>query len=180
MNKCRTAFSVIFMFIFYPIFASGKSTINKDIDINGSLSLNWRNVGPKEPGFEAQIQNQVYLADLYFGMDGKINKEYPFVLEFQIPTASQGRLNLYRFSTILPYGDHFELEIGKFLIPFGHYNELYRADRFLSVTRPLLYASPDSLDLVLRLNGPRPPFSAGYTDTGARLNSYPHSRYLPS
>src|SRR5688500_2268453 len=31
--------------------------------LGGSLSVNWRNVGPREPGFETQIQNEVYLAD---------------------------------------------------------------------------------------------------------------------
>ena len=68
-----------------------------------------------------------------------------------------------------------QLELGKFLIPFGHYNELYRPDQFLTVTRPLLYASPDSLDLVSRLNSPHPPISAGYTDIGLKASYYPKS-----
>jgi hypothetical protein len=37
----------------------------------------------------------------------------------------------------------------------------------------LLYASPDSIDLVVRPNSPRPPISAGYTDIGARASWYP-------
>jgi len=43
---------------------------------------------------------------------------------------------------------------------------------FMTITRPLLYASPDSLDLVVRINSPRPPFSSGYTDIGARTSYY--------
>ena len=66
-------------------------------------------------------------------------------------------------------------QFGKFLVPFGRYNELYRPDQFLTVTRPLLYASPDSLDLVVRLNSPRPPVSSGYTDIGARISYYPRN-----
>ncbi|MBI4057680.1 MAG: hypothetical protein HY399_09055 [Elusimicrobia bacterium] len=62
-------------------------------------------------------------------------------------------------------------------MPFGHYNELYRPDQFLAVTRPLLYASPDSLDLVVRLNSPRAVLSSGYTDIGARINYYPHKEH---
>ena len=179
MNQRRTAFLAVFFSISCPVFSFGKTTI-KDLDLNGSFSLNWRNVGPEKPGNETQIQNQASLSDLFFGTEGKINQEYPLVLEFQAPTISQGKLNLYRFSATIPYEDRLKLELGKFLVPFGHYNELYRADKFLSITRPLLYASPDSLDLVLRLNSPRPPFSAGYADIGARLSYYPHSRYLPS
>ena len=33
----------------------------------GSASLDWRNVGPRTPGYETQIQDEVYLADMYFG-----------------------------------------------------------------------------------------------------------------
>lgn len=179
MNKRKFLFLAVFLLISCPAFSFGKTAI-KDLDLNGSFSVNWRNIGPQTPGFERHIQDQVHLADLFFGMDGKINQEYPFVLEFQVPTASQGKLNLYRFSATIHYEDRLNFELGKFLVPFGHYNELYRADKFLSITRPLLYASPDSLDLVLRLNSPRPPFSSGYTDIGARLSYYPHSKYLPS
>lgn len=152
--------------------------IVKDLNVNGSLSLNWRLVGPRKPGFEYQIQNEVYLADIFFGFSGKISKKLPFLLEFQIPTASRGQVNLYRFSTELVYKDNLNMELGKFLVPFGHYNELYRADSFLTVTRPLLYASPDSLDLAVRLNSPRPPISSGYTDIGAKASYYPKSRHL--
>ena len=100
------------------------------------------------------------------------------MLEFQIPTASRGGISLYRFSAELLYHEKYKLELGKFLIPFGHYNELYRPDQFLTVTRPLLYASPDSLDIVSRLNSPHPPISAGYTDIGLKAGYYPKSEYF--
>jgi len=150
----------------------------KDLNVNGVMSLNWRLIGPKYPGFENQIQNEVYLADMYFGFDGKISGKFPFFLEFQIPTASRGGINLYRFSTELLYEEKYKLELGKFLIPFGHYNELYRPDQFLTVTRPLLYASPDSLDIVSRLNSPHPPISAGYTDIGVKAGYLPKSEHF--
>lgn len=153
----------------------------KDFNVNGVLSLNWRLIGPKEQGFENQIQHEVYLADMYFDFDGKISGKFPFLLEFQIPTALQGQVTLYRFSANVINKEKLKLEIGKILVPFGHYNELYRPDEFLTVTRPLLYASPDSLDLVIRLNSPRPPLSSGYTDIGTRISYYPNSKpWLPA
>jgi len=139
----------------------------------GSMSANWRNVGPKEPGFETQIQNEVYLADIYFGAQGPVLPGVPFYLELNVPTAQQGQLRLYQIYAEYDRINRLKFQIGKFLVPFGRYNELYRPDQFLTVTRPLLYASPDSIDLVVRPNSPHPPVSAGYTDVGARASWYP-------
>lgn len=139
----------------------------------GSMSVNWRNVGPRKPGFETQIQNEVYLADMYFGAEGPVLPAVPFHLELNVPTASQGDLRLFQIYTEYDEVRRIKLQFGKFLVPFGRYNELYRPDQFLTVTRPLLYASPDSIDLVVRPNSPRPPVSAGYTDVGARFSWYP-------
>jgi len=143
--------------------------------VGGSLSLNWRNVGPRKPGFETQIQNEVYLADMYFGVDGPFVDGVPIQLEMNMPTASQGKPQLNQMNFGYRRVDDFLFQFGKFLVPYGRYNELYRPDQFLTVTRPLLYASPDSLDLVIRLNSPRPPISSGYTDVGARVSYYPPS-----
>src|SRR4051812_19357098 len=140
--------------------------------VEGSLSLNWRNVGPRKPGFETQIQDEVYLADMYFGADGPFVDQVPFQIEFHLPTAGQGRIELNQLNFQYNRIDNATLQFGKFLIPFGRYNELYRPDQFLTVTRPLLFASPDSLDLVVRLNSPRPPLTSGYTDIGARASYY--------
>lgn len=141
--------------------------------VGGSLSLNWRNVGPRKPGFETQIQNEVYLADMYFGLDGPALDGVPIQLEWNVPTASRGAPELYQLNFAYKRVDNLLLQFGKFLVPFGRYNELYRPDQFLTITRPLLYASPDSLDLVIRNNSPRPPMTAGYTDIGARVSYYP-------
>lgn len=150
--------------------------------LGGSLSVNWRNVGPREPGFETQIQNEVYLADIYFDVHGPVLDGVPFMLEFHMPTGSQGQPSLYQMNFQYSRLANWDFKLGKFLVPFGRYNELYRPDMFLTVTRPLLYASPDSLDLVVRINSPRPPFSSGYTDIGARASYYPPDRHwlLPS
>lgn len=139
----------------------------------GSTSVNWRNVGPKQPGFETQIQNEVYLADIYFGAEGPVLPGVPFYLELNVPTAQQGGVRLFQIYSEYDRINRMKFQIGKFLVPFGRYNELYRPDQFLTVTRPLLYASPDSIDLVVRPNSPRPPVSAGYTDLGARVSWYP-------
>lgn len=147
--------------------------------LDGSMSLNWRNVGPRRPGgFETQIQNQVFLADMYFGFHGPVFNDVPFFMEFHMPTGGQGRPELYRFFFEYARLERWRFQGGKFLVPFGRYNELYRPDMFLTVTRPLLYASPDSLDLVVRINSPRPPFSSAYADIGARVTYYPPKRLL--
>ncbi|MBI5630936.1 MAG: hypothetical protein HY921_08640 [Elusimicrobia bacterium] len=139
----------------------------------GSLSLNWRNVGPRKPGFETQIQNEVYLADMYFGLEGPFLEGIPVQAEWHMPTAGRGSPQLNQLNFQYRRLDHVMVQLGKFLVPFGRYNELYRPEDFLAVTRPLLYASPDSLDLVVRLNSPRPPVSSGYTDVGGRISYYP-------
>lgn len=144
--------------------------------VGGSLSLNWRNVGPKTPGFETQIQNEVYLADMYFGIDGPFIDGAPIQMEWHVPTGSRGQLELNQLNFKYTRIDGLMLQFGKFVVPFGRYNELYRPDQFLTVTRPLLLASPDSLDLVVRPNSPRPPVSLGYTDIGARVTYYPPTR----
>lgn len=144
---------------------------------NGSMSFNWRNVGPKKPGFETQIQNEVYLSDMYFGLAGPMLENLPFNMELHIPTGSQGRLQLNQLYFEYTRVPRVKFQVGKFLVPFGRYNELYTPDEFLTVTRPLLYASPDSLDLVVRVNSPRPPLSYGYTDVGVRTSYYPPSQH---
>ena len=139
----------------------------------GTASINWRNVGPREPGFETQIQNQVYLSDMYFGGEGMVNTGVPMRLEWNLPTAGRGALRLSQAYVEYSRIRRIKFQLGKFMVPFGRYNELYRADQYLAVTRPLLYASPDSLDLVVRPNSPRPPFSYGYSDIGLRWSWYP-------
>ncbi len=145
--------------------------------VGGSLSLNWRNVGPRRPGFETQIQNEVYLADMYFGVDGPFVDQVPFNLEWHMPTGSQGRLQLNQLNFTYERVEDWRFQFGKLLVPFGRYNELYKPDQYLTVTRPLLYAAQDSLDLVVRPNSPRPPLSAGYTDIGVRVSYYPPTRH---
>ncbi|MBI4347394.1 MAG: hypothetical protein HY553_11095 [Elusimicrobia bacterium] len=141
--------------------------------MTGSMSLNWRGVGPKRPEFETQIQHQLFLADLYFAFLGPALDGVPFRMELNMPTGAQGQASLYQMYFQYKRFEDWDFHFGKFLVPYGRYNELYRPDMFLTVTRPLLYASPDSLDLVVRHSSPRPPFSSGYTDVGARASYYP-------
>jgi len=155
-----------------PAFASVLERL-ANVRLFGAASLNWRNVGPREPGFETQIQNQVYLADLYLGAAGPVMEHVPVLIEWNLPTAGRGVPRLSQ-----AYGEYdgvrrIKFQFGKFMVPFGRYNELYRPDQYLAVTRPLLYASPDSLDLVVRPNSPRPPISYGYSDIGGRWSWYP-------
>ncbi|MFI5361155.1 MAG: hypothetical protein ACHQ49_04225 [Elusimicrobiota bacterium] len=143
------------------------------IRLFGSASVNWRNVGPRTPGYETQIQDEVYLSDMYFGAEGPVRPGVPFRLEFNAPTALQGDVQIYQLYAEYDRLHRIKLQAGKFLVPFGRENELYRPDEILTITRPLLFASPDSLDLVVRPNSPRPPVSFGYTDIGARFSWYP-------
>ena len=143
------------------------------MNVEACFSLNWRTVGPRYPQYETQIQNEVYLADMYFGLNGPFIDRVPFQVEWNMPTSNQGEIRLNQLNFSYDRIDNLRLQFGKFLVPFGRYNELYRPDQFLTVTRPLLYASPDSLDLVIRVNSPRPPVSVGYTDIGGRASFYP-------
>jgi hypothetical protein len=143
------------------------------VKLFGAASLNWRNVGPREPGFETQIQNQVYLADMYLGASGPVTENVPVLLEWNLPTAGRGAPRLSQAAVEYDGIRRIKFQFGKFMVPFGRYNELYRPDQYLAVTRPLLYASPDSLDLVVRPNSPRPPISYGYSDIGLRWSWYP-------
>ena len=149
----------------------------KEFQLEGSASLNWRNIGPEAQDFETEIQDEVYLADLYFGLTGPVIERVPFLVEWYMPTPSQGELRLNQLSVEYDRIDDWKFQIGKFLVPFDRYNELYRPDQFLTATRPLIYASPESLDLVIRVNSPRPPLSSGYTDVGARASYYPPWRH---
>ncbi|MDO8756501.1 MAG: hypothetical protein Q7J64_00690 [Elusimicrobiota bacterium] len=144
-----------------------------NVRLFGAASLNWRNVGPREPGFETQIQNQVYLADMYLGAEGPVTENVPVNIEWNLPTAGRGTPRLSQAFAEYNGIRRIKFQLGKFMVPFGRYNELYRPDQYLAVTRPLLYASPDSLDLVVRPNSPRPPFSYGYSDVGLRWSWYP-------
>jgi hypothetical protein len=139
----------------------------------GVGSYNWRNIGPKYPGYETQIQDEAYLADMYFGLEVPLADRVPFHVEINVPTQLQGEPQLYQLYAEYDRIDDWKFQVGKFIVPYGRYNELYRPDEFLAVTRPLLYASPDSIDLVVRPNSPVPPVSAGYTDLGARVSWYP-------
>lgn len=143
------------------------------VKLFGAASLNWRNVGPREPGFETQIQNQVFLADMYLGVEGAVTESVPINIEWNLPTSGRGTPRLSQAYAEYNRIRRIKFQMGKFMVPFGRYNELYRPDQYLAVTRPLLYASPDSLDLVVRPNSPRPPLSYGYSDIGLRWSWYP-------
>ncbi|MCR4295415.1 MAG: hypothetical protein NUW21_07755, partial [Elusimicrobia bacterium] len=130
-----------------PAFARALERFSR-IKLFGAASINWRNVGPREPGFETQIQNQVYLADLYLGAEGPVTEDVPVLLEWNLPTAGRGVPRLSQAYAEYNGVRRIKFQLGKFMVPFGRYNELYRPDQYLAVTRPLLYASPDSLDLV--------------------------------
>ena len=145
----------------------------EEVKLFGVGSFTWRNVGPKEPGYETQIQDEVYLADMYFGLEVPLADRAPFHVEFNVPTQLSGSPQLFQLYGEYDRLENFKFQVGKFIVPYGRYNELYRPDQFLAVTRPLLYASPDSIDLVVRPNSPVPPVSAGYTDVGARVSWYP-------
>jgi hypothetical protein len=142
----------------------------------GAFSLDWRNVGPRYPDYETQVQDEVFLSDTYVGFEGPFVDSVPFKVEFNMPTSNQGVMDLYQLYFAYDRIPDVKLQAGKFLVPFGYYNQLYRPDDYLTVTRPLAFASPDDLDLVSRVNSPTPPLSVGYTDIGGRASYYPTAR----
>lgn len=139
----------------------------------GILSLSYRAIGQKP--IEVEIENQVYLSDIFVGLSGPVTDGAPFILEFR--TDPEGSPQLYRFTIKAQRWDSVELEAGRFLIPYGRFNELYRPDQYVSITRPLLYASPASLDFVSRAGFPHPIVASGYVDTGLKVTVFPPERY---
>jgi len=137
---------------------------------SGALSLNYRNIGAKP--IEIEIENQLFLADLFFRAEGPVVEGTPLLVEFALDP--EGRPELYRLAVRTVKLRRVELEFGRFLVPFGRINELYRPDLYPLVTKPLLYASP-GLDFVSRVSYPHPLLSAGYADTGARASYKPHA-----
>lgn len=137
---------------------------------SGALSLNYRNIGAKP--IEIEIENQLALADIFVRVDGPMMEDTPFLVEFNLD--EEGRPELFRLAVRSFRLRRVELELGRFLVPFGRTNELYRPDLYPLVTKPLLYASP-GLDFVSRVSHPHPLFSSGYTDTGARVTYTPRS-----
>jgi hypothetical protein len=137
----------------------------------GALSLNYRNIGARP--LEIEIEHQLVLADIFVRAEGPVLKDTPFLLEFALD--GDGRPELYRLTVKSLTVRRLELELGRFLVPFGHTNELYRPDLYPLVTKPLLYASP-GLDFVSRASYPHPLFSSGYADTGVRISYQPPVR----
>ncbi|MBI4396597.1 MAG: hypothetical protein HY548_05845 [Elusimicrobia bacterium] len=136
----------------------------------GALSLNYRNIGAKP--IEIEIENQVQLTDIFFRVTGPVMKDTPFLVEFALDP--NGHMALYRLAVKSLNLRRVEMEFGRFLVPFGRINELYRPDLYPLITKPLLYASP-GLDFVSRVSYPHPQFSSGYVDTGVRATYTPHA-----
>ncbi len=139
----------------------------------GSLSLNYRNIGAKP--IEIEIENQLLLTDVFFRIEGPVLEDTPFLAEFALD--EDGKPELYQLAVKSLKIRRVELEFGRFLVPFGRTNELYRPDLYPLVTKPLLYASP-GLDFVSRVSYPHPLFSSGYADTGAPATYRPHAEPL--
>jgi hypothetical protein len=138
---------------------------------SGALSFNYRNIGAKP--IEIEIENQILLTDIFFRVEGPVLEKTPFQLEFELDP--EGQPQIYRMAVRTWRVRRVDLEIGRFLVPFGRSNELYRPDLYPLVSRSLLYASPTGLDFVSRVGYPHPVFSSGYTDTGLRATYLPHA-----
>ena len=137
------------------------------------MALDWINIGPRDPGYETQLQDDVYMGGMYAGFNGPIVDSVPIVAEWHIPTTGQGSIQLNQLNFSYQKIKDWDVQIGKFIVPFGRYNELYRPDQYLTITQPLSMVSPESPGFVVRANSPTPPVSVGYTDIGARTSYYP-------
>lgn len=137
----------------------------------GVLTLNYRAIGQKPK--EVEVENQMLISDFYLNLTDDRIKDLPFFLEFAADL--EGRLQLYRVTLHYIRWKEINFTIGRFLIPFGLYNKLYRPDLYFTLTKPLLYATP-GLDYVSGVNFPHPVFASGYVDTGFNVDI--HGKYL--
>lgn len=143
---------------------------------SGALTLNYRAIG-RQPK-EVQIEDQLMLSDFFLRLDDNTLEDFPFMMEFAFD--GEGKPELYQITIKSLTVEKMQLAFGRFVIPFGRYNELYRPDKYFTLSKPLLYGTP-SMDYAVGINFPRPMFAAGYTDTGIRIDGdiSALSRYLP-
>lgn len=137
----------------------------------GALTLNYRAIGQKPK--EVEIEDQMLISDFYLNLTDDSIEDLPFFLEFS--TDLEGSPQLYRLNLKYIKWKEFDITIGKWLVPFGLYNKLYRPDLYFTLTKPLLYATP-GLDYVSGVNFPHPIFSLGYTDIG--ISIYFHGKKI--
>lgn len=171
----------LFFIIFSALYPIPHTLYPQDIPwrFSGEISANYRNIGA-EPT-EVEIENQLYVSDIYFSATKPIRKNFPLMLEFATDLNGQPILNQFHLNYLSVRGLRFSF--GKFVVPFGRYNEIYKPSDFLSITRPLPYASPKSLDFVSRLNYAHPVTASGFSSLGlltTYLNTGPTRAYLPS
>lgn len=151
----------------------------KDWALDGSLGLNYRGLGPQGHSDEVEIENQLFLTGAYFSLGGPIVSSIP--LHIELTLDQHGSPQLFQMLAAHRKSKRWNFQMGKFLIPYGRYNQLYRPDMHLTATHPMFYADPRNLDVVARINSPRPIFSVGYTDIGAMATYLPPWKrtYLP-
>lgn len=140
---------------------------------SGNLTMNFRGIGQRP--LEVEVENQLVLSDVFMRLEGPVLEGTPFLAEFSFDT--EGQPHLYRLAVKYLPVKRVAFELGRFLVPFGSFNELYRPDLYPLLTKPLLFATP-GLDYVSRVNHPHPVFSSGYTDTGLLVHYYPHAEPL--
>ncbi|MDO8430051.1 MAG: hypothetical protein Q7S73_01640 [bacterium] len=187
MKRSQLLLAIIFFFASSPI-SFAKTDEQTPANFNGSFALNFRINGPENQRNEFIIQNPIWII-AFFGWNwqypafdiGPTHWENKIFAEFKIPPPENGHIVLYQLYSQLTY-ENYEIKIGKFLVPFGYYNSLYKPDQFLTLTRPDIYADPSDLDFIShRLNGPRAILTPGYSDTGLNLsyNSESDKIYIP-
>ncbi|MBI4669041.1 MAG: hypothetical protein HY747_07620 [Elusimicrobia bacterium] len=162
MTARASAFIALSVFFFTLSFSSTLSA--SELDLSGEIAVNYRGIGGKPT--EVEVENQLYVSDIYFAFTKQIQDRLPFFLEFTTNLDGEPVLNQFH----LTYGriERVKFTFGKFVVPFGRFNELYKPGDFFSVTRPLPYASPASLDYVARLNFPHPFMGSGFSDLGVK------------
>jgi porin-like protein len=63
------------------------------------------------------------------------------------------------------HSDRLSFQVGRFLVPFGQWNQISNVFDHKSIAYPLMYLGHEEEDLVLQ-GGPRPIFSTGFSDMG--------------
>ncbi|MFC1521064.1 hypothetical protein ACFL6Y_01510 [Elusimicrobiota bacterium] len=146
--------------------------------VDGEMSANYRGIGRTEA--EVEVENQLYVSDIYFSFNKPSETRLPKFIEFTMDLESKPVINQF----YLNYAkiEKFFLTLGKSMIPFGRGNEIYKQSDFLSITRPLPYSSPQSLDFIARLNIAQPVMASGFADLGIIATMLPKAEkaYVPS
>jgi hypothetical protein len=119
-----------------------------------------------------QQKTNLELEHAHIRTTADLDEKNSFVVELCLMHGRSTSLKAAYLETVLLEDDFETLlgaEIGRFNVPFGHFNLLAEPDMYPTISRPMVFASHDQ-DLIMPSGFPRPVFMTELTDIGATLN----------